>query len=294
MAGHDDDEDNNNDDGDAHNGPGNGSLLSKTMTSITSLPRHGAIVLLPVPMPPRQYAPLGLVGLVLMGTSLLFLLFIILAGVTTSTPFNKTYFLQADTKGIDGARDVSQWTYFYVCGEGNVDCGKAKPALPFGHAWSSDASNVPQGIAGSHSGSNNKFYLLSRFGWVFLLLALFFGTLTFFSSFLACCGRLGAAVATFVSFFALLCHAVASSLLTATYALAQKKFSADNRDSKLGRYGFGFLWGSFTALLISVVVFSAGIKKDRSNPGGAGGGRFWRRRQSTRSYEGRRVKDEYS
>ncbi len=150
-----------------------------------------------------------------MGTSLLFLFFIILAGVSTVTPFSKTYFLKADTAGIDGAHNgVSQWTYFYVCGEGNTDCGKAKAALPFGHAWNGDASNVPSGIAGSHSGSNNKFYLLSRFGWVFLLLALFFGTLTFFSSFLACCGRLGSAIATFVSFFALLCHAVASSLLT--------------------------------------------------------------------------------
>ncbi|ATY60196.1 actin cortical patch [Cordyceps militaris] len=240
-------------------------------------------------------APLGLVGLVLMGASLLFLFFIILAGVTTSTPFNKTYFLQADTSGIDGAHSVSQWTYFYVCGEGNTDCGKATAALPFGHAWNKDASNVPAGIAGSKDGSNNKFYLLSRFGWVFLLLALFFGTLTFFSSFLACCGRLGSAIATFVSFFALLCHAIASSLLTATYVLAQKKFAADNRTSHLGRYGFGFLWGSFVALLISVIVFSAGIRKDRSNPsaGGGGRGRFWRRK-STRSYEGRRVKDEYS
>lgn len=265
-----------------------------------------------------------------MGVSLLFLFFIILAGVTTVTPFGKTYFLQADTSGIDGARSVSQWTYFYVCGEGNTDCGKAKAALPLGYAWNSDASNVPAGIAGSHTGSNNKFYLLSRFGWVFLILALFFGTLTFFSSFLACCGRLGSAIATFVSFFALLCHAVASSLLTyvfppslgdscvttqaqaspprympiltcdasATYALAQKKFSADNRESHLGRYGFGFLWGSFAALLISVAVFSAGIKKDRANATGGGGGggrgaRFWRRK-SNRSYEGRRVKDDYS
>ncbi|KAM3550534.1 hypothetical protein MY1884_008199 [Beauveria asiatica] len=239
-------------------------------------------------------AALGLVGLVLMGVSLLFLFFIILAGVTTVTPFDKTYFLRADTSGIDGARSVSQWTYLYVCGPGNTDCGGAKAALPFGHAWNKDASNVPPGLAGSHSGSSDKFFLLSRFGWVFLLLALFFCTLTFFSSFLACCGRLGSAIATFVSFFALLFHALGSSLLTATYSLAQDKFSADNRNSRLGRYGFGFLWGSFAALLIAVIVFSVGIKKDPSQPSGSTGGkRFWRRK-SNRSYEGRRVKDDYS
>ncbi|KAJ6783576.1 hypothetical protein PWT90_06793 [Aphanocladium album] len=238
-------------------------------------------------------APLGLVGLVLMGASLLFLFFIILAGVSTKTPFNKTYFLQADTSGIDGAHDISQWTFFYVCGEGNTDCGGAKAALPFGQAWNQDAKNVPEGIAGSHHGTSNKYYLLSRFGWVFLLLALFFGALTFFSSFLACCGRLGSAIATFVSFFALLCHAVASSLLTALYALAQKKFEADGRQARLGRYGLGFLWGSFAALLLSVVVFSAGIKKSDNSGNASRGGRFWRSK-SNRSYEGRRVKDDYS
>ncbi len=150
-----------------------------------------------------------------MATSLLLLFFIILPGVSDSTPLNKTYFLRADTSGIDGARDVSQWTFFYICGKDNLDCGKAKAALPFGWAWNSDAgSDVPNGIAGSHSGTNNKFYLLSRFSWVFILLALLFGVLAFFSGFLACCGRLGSAIAYFVGSFALMCHSVAASLTT--------------------------------------------------------------------------------
>lgn len=77
--------------------------------------------------------------------------------------------------------------------------------------------------------------------------------------------------------------------------IAQNKFKDDNRDARLGRYGFGFLWGSFAALLLAVFVFSAGTKKDHAAGGGGGGRgrRFWRR-QSTRSYEGRRVKDDYS
>lgn len=88
-------------------------------------------------------------------------------------------------------------------------------------------------------------------------------------------------------------------ICSALYVLAQHKFKAADRDAHLGRYGFGFLWGSFAALLLSVVVFSIGTKKDGSSAGGSGGrfggsgGRFWRRK-STRSYEGRRVKDEYS
>ncbi|KAK3191209.1 Eisosomes component [Lecanicillium sp. MT-2017a] len=238
-------------------------------------------------------APIGLAGLVLMGVSLLFLFFIILAGVSDSTPLNKTYFLRADTSGIDGARDVSQWTFFYICGKDNENCGDAKAALPFGWAWNSDAgSDVPEGIRGTHDGTNNKFYLLSRFSWVFILLSLFFGVITFFSSFLACCGRLGSAIASAVGMLTLLCHSVASALTTVTYVLGRDKFKADDRDASLGKYGFGFLWGSYAALLISVVLFSVGTKKDHAGGGGGGAGRFWRRGPSRR--ESRRVKDDYS
>jgi hypothetical protein len=149
-----------------------------------------------------------------MAVSLLFLFFIILPGVADSTPLNKTYFLRADTSGIDGARDISQWTYFFICGDDNDNCGKAHPALPFGAAWNEDASNVPEGLAGSHDGTSNHFYLLSRFSWVFIILSLFFGVISFLTGFLACCGRLGSALAFAVGLLALLCHSVASALTT--------------------------------------------------------------------------------
>lgn len=231
-------------------------------------------------------------GLVLMAASILLLFFIILSGVSNSTPLDKTYFLRADTKGITGAKDISQWTYFYICGDDNTDCGKARAAPPFGSAWDSQASDVPAGLGGSYGDgttSKNMFYLW-RFGWVFIIIALFFEVLAFFSGFLACCGRLGAAISFFVTSIALLCHAVASSLMTATFVMAQKKFKDDGRNASLGKYGFGFMWGSFAALLIAVGLFGAGMRGDKSPSRGG----FFGRRKSTRSYEGRRVKEEYS
>lgn len=240
-------------------------------------------------------APLGLAGLVLMAVSLLFLFFIILPGVADTTPLNKTYFLRADTSGIDGARDISQWTYFFICGDNNENCGSAHPALPFGAAWSSDATEpeVPEGLAGTHDGTNNKFFLLSRFSWVFIILSLFFGVISFLTGFLACCGRLGSALAFSVGLFALLCHSVASALTTVTYVEGRNKFQADDREASLGKYGFGFLWGSYAALLIAVALFGSGMRKDKSGGGGGGGGRrFWQRGPSRR--ESRRVKDDYS
>ncbi|KND89810.1 Protein SUR7 [Tolypocladium ophioglossoides CBS 100239] len=248
-------------------------------------------------------ANLSLAALVLLAGSLVMLFFIILSGVSDSTPLNKTYFLQAATRGIGGARDVSQWTYFYICGPDNKDCGSARAAPPFGFAWDGNAANAPPELIGGFGGdtTSSKFYYLWRFGWVFLLLTLFFETLAFFAGFLACCGRLGAAISCFVTSFALLCFCVAVSLTTATFVLARDQFHDEGRDAQIGSYAFGFLWGSFVALLIADVLFCLGMRGDKYHSAGGGGGggggpRFWRRNRSTRSrsYDGRRVKDEYS
>ncbi|KAL3954650.1 hypothetical protein ACCO45_010213 [Purpureocillium lilacinum] len=253
-------------------------------------------------------APLGLAALILLAASLLFLWFVILAGVSDVTPLKHTYFLQADTDGITGARPVSRWTYFYVCGTpDNADCGSAHPAPPFGKfVWDSNPQNAPAALVGSHgSGTTSyKYYYMWRFGWVFLLLTLFFETLAFFTGFLACCGRLGAAISFLLGGFALFLYSIAAALTTATFVMARDQFHDDGRDASIGSYAFGFLWGSYAGLLIAVVLFALGMRKDRAAgaataSGGAGTGRrrFWgRRSRSTRSrsYDGRRVKDDYS
>lgn len=74
--------------------------------------------------------------------------FVILSGTTKTSPLSETYFLRADTSGITGARDISQWTYFYICSPGNVYCTQASPAMPFGHAWANHPSGVPSGLDG--------------------------------------------------------------------------------------------------------------------------------------------------
>lgn len=162
-------------------------------------------------------AAIGGGAITLLATSLLLFLFVILPGVTDSTPFNKVYFLQADTSGISGARDVTQWTYFYTCGSGNTDCSRARPAPAFGrYAWDARADNLPDEIGGSHGGhtTSTRYYYLWRFGWVLLLIALFFEVVTFFTGFLACCGRLGSTLAYYISCVALTFYSAAASLIT--------------------------------------------------------------------------------
>jgi hypothetical protein len=239
-------------------------------------------------------AGLSLLGIVFLASSLLFLWFIILSGVANVTPFNKTYFLRADTSGITGARPETQWTYFYFCGRDNLDCGSARAAPAFGKAWDGRAANVPSALYGSHGGHTTSFhyYYMWRFSWVFFIIALFFETLAFFAGFLACCGRLGAAISTFISAVALFFLTLAVTLMTAVFVQARDRFSSAGRDAHLGRWAFGFAWASLAALFLATVLFAIGIRGE----GKGYSGRSWRRRRSvrSRSYDGRRVKEEYA
>ncbi|TDZ74958.1 Protein SUR7 [Colletotrichum trifolii] len=244
-----------------------------------------------------KQAGLGLASVIFLSGSIVLLLFVILAAVRDASPLNNTYFLQADTTGISGAREgLTRWTYFYYCNDQNAECWGPWPAPAFGWAWGGDATNVPSGLQGSHGGgtTSTEFFYLWRFGWVLYLVSLFFMVIAWFGSFLACCGRLGSALAFMVSGTALFFLTVAVSLMTATFVKARNAFRSDGREAEIGTYAFGFSWGAWAALLIATILFLLGIRGDRS-----GGNRFRRNRSvhSRRSIDlssGRRVKDDYA
>ncbi|XXH02632.1 MAP kinase kinase Wis1 [Hypoxylon texense] len=253
----------------------------------------------------RLNAYLAPLSLLFLAGSLVMLWFIILSAVTTTTPLNQTYFLSARTDGITGARSVTQWAYFYICGEGNTDCSRAAPAPPLGWAWSGNPSNAPPELVGTHGGDTTSFYYyyMWRFGWVFYLIALVFSVLAFFCGFVACFGRLGSAIAGLTALVALFFHTIATSLMTAVFVRMRNVFLANGRDASLGRYAFGFSWGSWTALLIATVLFCIGIRGSGDGGYSSGGGRRrWGRQRSVRSrrsYDlngtnGRRVKEDYA
>lgn len=91
---------------------------------------------------------MGTVSLIFIAGALVLMFFVVLSGVKNTTPLNKTYFLRADTSGITGARPISQWTYFYVCGDGNTNCGSPVPDLPFGYAWVGGGAGAPSDLLG--------------------------------------------------------------------------------------------------------------------------------------------------
>ncbi|KAL2181103.1 SUR7/PalI family-domain-containing protein [Thermothelomyces heterothallicus CBS 202.75] len=243
-------------------------------------------------------------ALLLLAGSLLLLWFVILSGVTHTSPLRQTYFLRADTSGIQGARPVTQWTYFKTCGEGNTDCGPARPALPLGDAWASNARGAPSDLIGRYGNDTTSYYYwyMWRFGWVFFLIALFFEVLAFFSGFLALCSRLGSTLTGLISLVALFFLSIAVSLMTATFVKMRNVFTSEGRSASLGRWAFGFSWGSWAALFISTILFclSRHRRGDTTTAAPATSGTtrrgwpFGRRTASRKSYEGRRVKDEYA
>jgi len=265
----------------------------------------------------------GIVSLILIAASLLFLFFIVLSGVSHRTPFSKTYFLQADTSGIKGARPLSQWTFFYVCGANNQDCGKAVPALPFGYAWVGGGSGGPSALLGSHGKhtTSTEYYYLWRFGWVFYLIAFLADCISFFTAMAAPFSRLAAGLSGFLVINALFWMTLAASLMTAEFVKARNAFRANGMSAQIGKYAFAWTWAAWFAMFLATILLFVGCAsggRNRKNntygsskdttvtdrtPGGGDNLGFFRRQRSRRSARGsfvdnesqrRVVKDEYN
>jgi hypothetical protein len=249
----------------------------------------------------------GIVSLVLLAASVLFMIFVIISGVSNVTPLTKTYFLQADTSGIQGARPVSQWTFFYVCGEGNQNCGNAVPALPFGAAWIGGGQGAPADILGKHyhGTTSSYYYYMWRFGWVFYLISFFFNVFGFIGALVAPCSRLGSAFSGMLTFIALGFMSVAAPLMTAEFIKARNSFRAQGISAKIGVYAFAWTWAAWACMLIATIFLFVGCgvtsRSDSTTKTGGNTG-FFRRQRSRRSGRGslvdnesqRRVKDEYN
>lgn len=267
-------------------------------------------------MPSGMRGIMGTVSLILIAGALVLMFFVVLSGVKNSTPLNKTYFLRADTSGITGARPISQWTYFYVCGDGNADCGSPVPALPFGYAWVGGGAGAPPSLVGSHGKhtTSTHYYYLWRFGWVFYLGGLLFTVFAFFSALLAPCSRLASGLSGVILMGALFFYTLGASLMTAEFVQARDHFKSNNMSASLGRYAFGFTWGAWAAIFLATIFLFLGCgaggrsekqtrtRRSEASTGGMGNLGFFRRQRTTRSTRGsfvdnesqRRVKDEYA
>jgi len=259
---------------------------------------------------------LGLVSWVLLAASIVFMFFVVLSGVKNTTPLNKTYFLQADTSSISGARPISQWTYFYVCGAGNENCGAAVPGLSLGDAWGKGATNVPSALFSTHHhATSTSYYYIWRFGWVFYLMGLTLAVFALLAAFLSCL-RIGSAFAGILSLGSWFFFSLGASLMTAEFVKARNQFHKAGMSAKIGRYAFGWTWGAWACITLATLLLFSGsavggrskddnvrntsVRQNGTRNKTTNGG-FFRRQRSTRSRGSfidndgqRRVKEEYA
>ncbi|KAH0830906.1 hypothetical protein AYO21_11552 [Fonsecaea monophora] len=206
----------------------------------------------------------GLASLILLAAGLLFMFFILLAGAVEHGPVNKFYILQADTANIPGAPPVSRWSYWNVCGvqNGRTHCGDqhysdvhpAFPLDPASHRTFDTTVNVPRNFVERHG----YYFLMTRFMFAFMLIALFFGVCALFTGLLALCTRLGSYLSGLLSMMAMFFQAIQASLMTAAYVKGRNNFRNNGQASDIGKYAFGFEWAAFACFFICTVLFCMG------------------------------------
>lgn len=196
----------------------------------------------------------------LLGASLL-LFFNILCGASTGTLLKRWYWLEAGTENIPGAHPVTRWTSYNSCGVENghnYDCTSSTPGYPVSPALNFKTTDgVPSGLTSRHGVT----YYLTKVGWAFLLIGLFFTLLTLIPVLLGFClpkvSSIG--IGSNVSIMlALLFTTLSACLLTAGYVKARNDFRNAGNSTKLGQTMIAFLWTSVFLLFLSSIFSGVG------------------------------------
>jgi len=234
-----------------------------------------------------------MISLILVAGGVLLMFFILLAGAVDGSPVNRWYFLEADTSNIPGAPPLSRWSYWNVCGVdgsrtacGDANYEKVHPAFPLdpsSHRTFDTDVNVPQNFVDNHG----YYFLMTRFMFAFMLIALFFAVCALFTGLLALCTRIGAYLSGFLTLIALFFQLIQASLMTAAYVKGRDNFRSNNQSARIGQYAFGFEWAAAACFFLASVLFCLGgsRSKDRTATYSAKRRNFFggKRSRSTRS-----------
>lgn len=209
----------------------------------------------------------------LLGSALLLILTVI-NGAGTSSILGKFYWSETDTSDIPGAQfGRTRWTFYRTCGvrDGhNADCTKSSAAYPYSPK---DNFGSELGLPNTFISSRDTFYYLSRIGWAFILVGLFFTVVALIVVPLNFCLAIGGALAAISTFLAFLFVITAACLITAAHVKGRNAFNNAGHSSKIGAKAFGILWAAVACLLITFVtsIISA-LGTRRSNRRRAGSG----------------------
>lgn len=207
---------------------------------------------------PLSRAGLGFLGLFFTAGALLLMWLTFLGGVRNSNPINQIYFLQVDSSGIPGAAPVSRWTWWNLCPvtNGRNDCGGNTPDFPFDPPSQRNfgtEENIPSDFIGTR-----HYFLTSRFSWPFMIIALFFGVISFFTGLAAMCTRVGSYISAVMGWIAFVFQVITTCLITAVYVQGRNKFNANGQTARLGVKAFAFMWTAVALWLLACITYCLG------------------------------------
>ncbi|KAJ5808067.1 hypothetical protein N7474_009336 [Penicillium riverlandense] len=223
-----------------------------------------------------------------MASAILLIFLTLLGGARNSNPLNRIYFLEANTANIPGAPAVSRWTFWQLCSvrDGKNDCGSSHPDFPFdppSHRNFGTTTNVPPEFIGyvycrqsdifspyltNHR--TNHYFLTSRFMFPFILIGLFFATLSLFTGLVAMCTRIGSYISGFLSWLALTFITITTCLMTAVFVQGRSAFNRNGQSSSLGVKAFAFMWTATACLFLSCLLYCLGGAVGRKEGGYSG------------------------
>jgi len=249
---------------------------------------------------------LGLLALIFLFGGIVLQFLVVLSGLET-TPENQIYFLQTSLNGVTGGENVLnpvRWTWLRLCGVDeatglNANCLPTAADVPFSPV---DNFGTATGLPEAFSQHRNYYYYISRIGWAFYVIALFFAVIAIVTGLLALCTRLGAYLSSTFVFLAVGMQAVAASLMTAWVVKGYREFSAAGQETSYGVKAIAFTWATFAAWSFATVLFCIGgtVGRGESYSTASTKRNYFGRKRSTRSRgsfrdteSGRRVKDEY-
>lgn len=196
------------------------------------------------------------VQLILSAGALLLLTLIVLSGSVDHYPFNRFYWIEADTSNITNAPDISRWTFWGLAEriEGKSKEVDLSPAYPFSLV---DNFSTTVGVPHDFVDNRDTYYYLSRFAFAFLWVGLAFMTVVCLLELFAIFSYSVMKINGYLTTVALLFVAGAISFETAVCVMGRDAFSDANLYAHLGAAMLGMGWAA-TAILIILFFMSWG------------------------------------
>lgn len=187
--------------------------------------------------------------------AIILLLFVILAGSTDTFPFNRFYWVRANTSGISGASSESAWTFWGVCEYQNFSNCKLGPAYPISPV---DNFGTTSGVAKDFINNQDTYYFLSRFGFAFAIITLCFVGFSFILELVGLVHSVVDKIVALLVGIAFLFVSAFAAVQTAVVVLARNAFNTTSLSPHIGVKMLAITWAAFAVILILFVNSVAG------------------------------------